>query len=333
MSNFIELPGLRGDDPLGFLAALGTLRLATVGLGIPARLHFAPGADLTARIDLGEAKDLLGLAEDIEALARQMEAEGRLLCGTPCVFPPKKQGTRGGDPARLSAEDALVWGRSAGTASMSGDESLAEWLVSVYCPRSLDEGRVTMTLFYAPSGQMTFAGNLAEPLRLVAAEHGHVASAFTRWRRVGGFTGANLDQRALRDAGVEPSGKPANRGAPGPTWLALQGLVLARLSARGDPVPSVLWQRRNRGERGRRALGMVWPTWSRPVDMCAVRALLDHPDLSTRLLHSEIGHKALDQRRRELGLTGLWRSERLGLSQSDGPLMSASRLWPESSAE
>jgi hypothetical protein len=218
---------------------------------------------------------------------------------------------------------------------MDGDEALANWLLSLYCARSIDEksGRLTMTPFYAPSGQMTLAGNFAEPLKIVATKPGHIQAAFTRWRRVE-FTGANLDLRALRDAGVEPGGKPANRGAPGPTWLGLEGIGLARVAARYDPTPSVLWRRRGRHERGR-AVAMAWPTWSPLLGPEAVRVLVEHPDLASDGLPSMTpnaqaqARRALSSRRRELGVTALWRAERSGLSNSDGPFMAPRRIWPE----
>jgi hypothetical protein len=335
MSEPLRLPGLRGDDPLGFLAALGTLRLVITGLGLRAKLGFAPGAVPTALLKVEGKPDSRALAVELEQLAKEMFERGQLLCGVAPEFPPRKQGSSGPDPARLSLSEGLAWGAVAATEAMDGDEALASWLLSLYCQRSNDEttGRLTMTPFYAPSGQMTLAGNFAEPLRIVASKPGHIQAAFTRWRRVDKFTGANLDLRALRDAGVEPGGKPANRGAPGPTWLALEGIGLARVAAKYDPAPSVLWRRKGRHERGR-AVAMSWPTWGPLLGPDAIRVLVEHPDLASEEWPGSPqaqtqARRALSSRRRELGVTALWRAERSGLSNSDGPLMAPRRIWPE----
>jgi hypothetical protein len=318
----LELPALRGDDPLGFLAALGTLRLVRGGLGLDANLSFADGPVPVAHLDVGADIDLAELAANLEELARRTYDEGRLLVGIDGDFPPRKEGTKGGDPARISPDEGRLWSRVANKKASEGQEHLARWLLALYSSRAVDDkGRLVMTPFYAPSGQMTLAGSLAEPLRIVATEPGHLAAAFTRWRRVAGFTGANLDFRALRDAGVEPTGKPANRGAPGTTWLALEGLAVGRTGERSDAVPAVLWQRRIAAERGHRAIAMVWPTWVPHLDLDAVRVLLEHPAL-------RIG-AAVASERRALGVTAIWRAERAALSNSDGPLMAAQRMWPD----
>lgn len=267
---------------------------------------------------------MAGLADSLEELARRQWKEARLLAGVGPEFPPRKEGTSGGDPARLGPDDAWLWAAAARSQAREGREELSHWLLALHSLLSRDDkGRQAMTPFYAPSGQMTLAGNLAGALKLVALEPGHILGAFTRWRRIRGFTGANLDHRAVRDAGVEPSGKPANWGAPGPTWLGLEGMGMARVGGRREPVPCVLWQRRPPGQRGVKAMAMVRPTWSPRLDPDGVRTLLEHPDLV--LVAPD---KRADDRRRELGITGLWRSERMGLSKSDGPLMAAQRIWP-----
>lgn len=318
----IELPALRGDDPLGFLAALGTLRLASVALGVDAQLGFASGAVPVALLDVTPELDIADLASRLEALARQLCAEGRLLWGVEVDFPPRKEGARGGDPARVGPDEGRLWSKAAARAASGGREELAQWLLALYSIHAVDDkGRLSMTPFYAPSGQMTLAGSLAEPLRIVAREPGHIAAAFTGWHRAPGFTGANLDARALRDAGVEPTGKPANRGAPGPTWLALEGLAVGRTAGPRDSVPAVLWQRRASSERGHRAMAMVWPTWTPPLDLDAVRVLLEHPAMRLGTVDKPERHR--------LGIAAIWRSERMSLSNSDGPLMTAKRVWPD----
>jgi hypothetical protein len=315
----LDIVGLRGDDPLGFLAALGTLRLVTFGLGSPCRLAFRDGPLPTARLEVREEITLEALAGDLEQLARECHASGRLLVGTRAEFPPSKVGTKGGDPARFTPEQLRSWGDSAVGAA---DEVLAGWLLALYSADAVDEkGRAVMTPFYAPSGQMTLANNVAEPLKIVATKPGHVVAAFTQWRRVPGFTGANLDQRAIRDAGVEPSGESVNRGAPGPTWLALEGLGIGRTGRRQSAFPSVLWQGRRPRAEGRRSVAMIWPTWTTPLDVDAARSLLEHPAIALR--RPQHGSQLS-----VLGVSGVWRSERASLSNSDGPLMGATRLWP-----
>ena len=118
-----------------------------------------------------------------------------------------------------------------------------------------------------------------------------------------------------------PTGKSSNLGAPGPTWLALAGTAFARTAASTRQPPSVLWQY-HRGREDRRWGAMVWPTWEPSLDVDAVAVLLTHP-----CLQLDVGSEA-DAERAELGITAIWRSDRLALSQSDGPLMQPTRAWP-----
>lgn len=329
MSEGLAMPGLRGDDPLGFLAALGAVRLASLGLGVDARLRFAPGPVPVARLHLEASMDLDSFADALEDLARVVRADGGVLVGVPADFPPRKVGTGGGDPARLTPETAQVWGRAAAERMGHGEgDELGTWLAALVSRTQIDDkGRLRTTPYYAPSGQMTLAANFADPLEIVAKEAGHVRGAFTIWRRRKGFTGANLDHRALRDAGFSPTGEAANIGAPGPTWLALAGTAFARVGETDAGIPSVLWQRRQ--GRGGRSMAMVWPTWTPALDVEAISCLLEHPALQLDL--AELRPDAKGRERRALGVSALYRSERVLLSNSDGPLGYAERVWPKES--
>jgi hypothetical protein len=117
---------------------------------------------------------------------------------------------------------------------------------------------------------------LEKPLAQVRKDPGLLREAMVAWRRYPGVTGEYLDHRVLFDAVDAPDGKPAERGVPGATWLALMAYPLLRTTATGGEPMSTGWQ-----EFGRRAgRRMVYPLWSSPLDPAAVKAVLSHPVLA-----------------------------------------------------
>ena len=141
---------------------------------------------------------------------------------------------------------------------------------------SVDEKqRADIGLFAAPSGKQSMRTMLEKPLALLRANPALLREALVAWRRYPGVSGEYLDHRVLFDAVDAPDGRPAERGVPGATWLALMSYPLMRTTAaHGEPV-TTCWQDFGRPV-GRR---MVYPLWSDPLDPAAVGAVLTHPVL------------------------------------------------------
>ena len=118
------------------------------------------------------------------------------------------------------------------------------------------------------------------PLEFVRSRPEVLREALNRWRRYPGVSGEYLDHRVLFDAVDAADGKSAERGVPGATWLALMAYPLllttgtgTRSSGGGGQVTSTGWQDlSSREDRWR----LVYPLWSAPLDIHAVRTLLSH---------------------------------------------------------
>jgi hypothetical protein len=184
-------------------------------------------------------------------------------------FPPPGEAP---DKLRLPRPDFPEYARRATHAVPAAED----WLGMLVTDLSVDDkGRVDITPYAAPSGKQSMRTMLEKSLADIRSKPALLHEAITAWRRYPGVTGEYLDHRVLYDAVDAPDGKPAERGVPGATWLALMAYPLLRTTAiAGEPL-STCWQKI--GPRsGRR---MIYPLWSAPLDTAAVQALLVHPIL------------------------------------------------------
>jgi hypothetical protein len=264
----LALPALDGRSPLAFLAALGVLRLVVEELGYPASLAWSPG-DCTATL-IGAHDSLDNLAADLQGIADSIP-DGAVLPGMWPQLPPPGEAP---DKVRLPRAElreyvGLVWGE----AGAAGER----WLASFVTDLSLDEkGRADISLFAAPSGKQSMRTMLEKPLATVRKNPQVLKEALVGWRRYPGVTGEYLDHRALFDAVDAPDGRPAMRGVPGATWLALMAYPLFRTTAEGAEPWTTGWQRAP-GRAFRRRL--VYPLWSASFGLPEIVAALEHPVL------------------------------------------------------
>ena len=198
--------------------------------------------------------------------------DGGVLPETSATFPPPGE-----------APDKLRLTRQAFTDYVSGvtdvDGAAGErWLSSLVTDLSVDkDSRVDISLYTAPSGKQSMRTMLDKPLALIRNNPALLREALVAWRRYPGVTGEYLDHRVLFDAVDAPDGKPAERGVPGATWLALMSYPLLRTVALNGQPMSTCWQ--NLGRRtGRR---MIYPLWTAALDVAAVGALVSHPVLAS----------------------------------------------------
>jgi hypothetical protein len=274
----VDLPALDGRDPLGFLAALGLLHLITNDCGPDTRLAFS---DTTATAALhSRLASLDDIAQTLARIAGRAHPDGAIPDLDP-AFPlakprrtrdPGQPKTDERDPMRVPRDryrDAL-----ADPVRALGHEEATTWLPALVTDLAVDNaGRAALTPFNAPSGQQSLRTFFDKPLAAVRREPSWLTEALAGWRRVDGYTGEYLDHRVLRSAADHPSGASVEAGVPGATWLATMALPLLRLTGDGQHVRAALWHR-----AGRRSL-MVWPLWRQPLDLPAVRVLLEHPAL------------------------------------------------------
>lgn len=278
-SRGIELPALDGREPLGFLAALGLLRLVNAGGW---GLSWDPA---TALVSIYGPDSIDEVRDRAVAAVRETPPDD-LLPGLPAAMVPPRSGESGPDPARIDIA-------SLRRLSIAHSEPpTSEWVSAIWTDLADDnEGRCARTPFNSPAGKQTLSTMFVKARDAVGQDPDRfIGEALCGWMRHAGFTGEGLDSRALRDASELPD-KVSTYGVPGATYLALMALPFFRVGGAGtlshgaeklayrSRRTTVGWYR-NVGERGRRqAFG--WPLWSRPLDEDAIGCLLDHPEVAS----------------------------------------------------
>lgn len=336
----IPLPALRGDDPLGYLAALGVLSLSEHDLLPPLRLAWSGTTTPVACVE-GDLSDLRDLVTD--AFHRVADS-GRAVPGVDGWFPLKVVSGKqeappappsiqslldsersAWDPMRLPSDQASVLFREA-EAVWQQNPWLSRWLLAMSAQVTEDAKGVELTPFYAPTGRMTLRGSIFDSTAQAVKQIDGPADALTHWVRTS-YDGANFDERAVRDSVVATDGRASNRGAPSPTWLAAMSLRFFPMVESGRSTSTVGWIR-DRLYPGYTNRSLVWPTWDPPLDPPAVRTLLAHPAVRPEITHP--GRVRFDGAALTgLEVTGVFGSSRRTRTQGDGPLGPAVRLWPQ----
>ncbi|KUL29469.1 type I-G CRISPR-associated protein, Cas3-extension family [Actinoplanes awajinensis] len=263
----IALPALDGRTPLGFLAALGTMRLIVDHTENDAKLSWSP-RDCTAVLHSSHT-DLDTVVADLVSVMRSIPAGGALP-GVSAEFPPLGAAP---DKLRLPRPDFRTYAER-----ITDNPQVERWLGMLVTDLTLDnEKRIAITPYAAPSGKQSMRTMLEKPLAELRKRPELLREALTGWRRQPGVTGEYLDHRVLYDTADTPDGRDGSeRGVPGATWLALMAYPLLSTTAPTGPPLSTCWQDRGRNDRR-----MVYPLWSQQLDIPAIVALLNHPVLGT----------------------------------------------------
>lgn len=329
----LELPALRANDSLGVLAALGLLEVCTSGLRVEARLGWS-GPDGIAILNAPFA-DLPEFAAGLGAYAADLSKAGRLTpAHDPALITPrltkaqKAAMTEPGRPdtMRLDQETAIARYQMAQDRELMGELAPdSHWLTALVGPLSFaDRQRVKcrLTPLYSPSAQMTMWQLYRDALKDVVQRTTAFAETLVGWRRIPG-TGANLDGRALIDAAAAARGEPANRYAPGPTWLALQSAPWFTQVGDGVAGEAVGWRYPSGGARLR------YPVWTSLLGPAAVRVVLSHPAVRWQgpAQLTQRARARAAQERRTLGVCALYEARRRALGNSAGPLLPPELLW------
>lgn len=328
--NPLRPPALRGDDALGFLAAVGVVALAeqTPELLGPIRLAWKGSRTPKAMYE-SDCPSLEELGERLRTAFESVTVNGRALPGVDPAFPTKKVGSRGGDPMR----DATAIGglrQSAFESWSAGERWHSRWLSALVAPAALHptKGHAELTLFYAPAGQMTLRG-LFEQAIAGTAKIGGPGDALAGWRRTDCYQGANLDGRAVRTAEFRSDGRASPYGAPSPTWLALVGMRLFPAADNGRRSRTTAWLPLQLYP-GYTRRSLIWPIWEEPLDAGAIRAICATAPLneladSRDELEARLNSTAATLR--GLGIRAVFGASRRTADQADGPLGRAVRLW------
>ncbi|MFE4972886.1 hypothetical protein ACFRAR_12315 [Kitasatospora sp. NPDC056651] len=366
----LELPALRSDDPLGFLAALGILELTTATLPTEPYLHWKgpagaavlttdqpltldtltelltthlpPKPATTARTtgepaDSAETED--GEGEDADAAGTGGEVWDSFPHVPGLLTRPREDPTAPNEALRMRVDTAHQTLRELAQSERETGDRHARWftsLTNVMCfedtkpktgkndPGPAEESgsvtvrRTPVTPLIAAAGQMTITGLMQKAVLGCRKDPRQIRSALDGWRRVSDYASANFDHRSLGDAHTNSEGKAYQRGAPGPTWLALHALATFRLTATGRTQAAASWDTTD--SRG----ALRWPAWTPPLTTTDVTVLLEHP--AVRATEPDTNRNA--GMLTNLGVTALYTAPRTGLKQSNGPLAASRHLWP-----
>ena len=257
----IELSGLDGGNPLGFLAALGVVN-ALDDAGVPVRLAWR---------DVGVWRpNLWGWDGGLEALIERLDAD-RVSCADEPALKINYDGTRDLKPPPAEFRRLLV---EAAAACSSAKRRSVDWLAAFATDVAVDNnGNTKPTALHFTAGQQQFLKMVLElqdqvtPDDLTEALRGAWRSA--RDLPVMGWDATVAREYALR--ATNPAKAKDKLGTPGADWLAVRGLASIGVVPRGDSVLTTGCSGSWKGGR------FAWPLWTVPLSRALIGTLLRLP--------------------------------------------------------
>lgn len=262
----VELPALRGHNPLGLFAALGVLDVVTHALpDRPITLRWTEGLEPFAVLT-----GLDSLDQVIELCDRDRE---RWALSPVLAWGPKGRAL---DDLKPSLPDLRQWIEAAAqTFWASGDDRDIALLTGLVAEgAAAGKGDAKPTHFHFTAGQQKFLAMVRVLQRDVTPAHLREAMAGP-WEYASTLPVLGWDARgeriwALR--GTKPSGDK-KRGVPGADWLAFLGLRYFPVALHTDRTGRL--QLVTTGcDVGWKRGAFRWPLWSVPVSSPVVAALL-----------------------------------------------------------
>lgn len=259
----IELVGVDGSNPLGFLAGLGLLRVVA-----GAKLGFSDDGSFRAFVDgLEKSESDLAtvIASDAEAAANE-RAPWRF---TYTKAATKKQGPQEVADLKPPPDDFRKFLATCLEAWLAGDDEPACYAAAYGTDIAVDgKGNTKPTAFHFTAAQQTFLGAV-ESIRASVSREWVETSLF---RGHGERPGSNLrwDPGAERNWALmasNPSGDGTRVDAP-LEWLAFRGLPLLPSFPLGSRIITT-------GVVGRGDdMTFTWPLWSIPASLPTTRSAL-----------------------------------------------------------
>lgn len=257
--NEIRLTALDAADPLGFLAALGVLRVVSRH-DEEARLRWVRDGNWTAALQTAGPLDLVDL------LGSELERWRR---GHPAVDFAAGADRKIQDLKHPPADFRALMLR------LIGDPEAAEFVAAYATGVAVDgSGQTKPTSFHLTAGQQRFMDAVLD-LRaavtredLVEALHGpwvgRIGPKDTRWRA------ASERSRALLS--FDP-GKEKSATVAGAAWLAFQSLPLFPVVPVGPRAVTTGFTGRGKREQ------FTWPVCEMALNLSEIRVILGHPKL------------------------------------------------------
>ncbi len=260
----LDLPGVNGANPLGFLSSLGILRLAS---------RYNPSARLSFRDDGSYCAALEGIETNLAAMvANDAQAGGET---RPWWLAYEKQEKKGAKVvadlkappvafAHFMAKSIESW--------LRGDPEAAEYAAAFGTSVAVDgKGNTKPTAFHFTAANQQFLGT-------VDVIRGAVTEAWAQRSLFDGQaseSGPNLrwDPAAERNWALmaeNPTQEGTRVDAP-LEWLAFRGLALLPTCPHGARVLTTAVT--GRGDD----MAFTWPLWSIPASLASVRTILGLP--------------------------------------------------------
>lgn len=279
MNSTLILTGIEGSNPLGFLAALGTLRVLTLcGAGRSLRMHWeacvgawrpvlsSDDGMLDEDSVIGRMIDFVGAPPQVELLEEigpDLTISGRRL-----RFLTQK--ALADCERALEIHHLLLRARVDFVAAFGCDASTVDGE-----PDSLIQDTALRTM--SGAGHQHFIAFMRELIVSTNADHLRT-TLFTSWTYKDPGRGANLrwdpgDDRRYALRWKNPSGDP-NTTVRGANRLAIEALPLFTTAPDGDTLQTTGFaQRRREGVR------WTWPLWSAAINLDTVRGLLQSSEV------------------------------------------------------
>jgi hypothetical protein len=265
----LTLEGLEAHNPLGFLAALGLLRVldhhAAATGGAPPRLGFVDHGRFVARLVTSHSLDDV---IDIVMRDAAAQADNRALqfayddAGN--VVPPTTKGASHDLKPPPAAAHALL--DHAATAGPRTAELAAAWFSDLVKDRG---GNTKPTAFHFTAGQQAFLDMVEELRQRLTADHVREA-VLGPWLNTSPLPSLSWDASVARMYALR-AGNPSKekRGSvPGANWLAVLGLAYFPVVARrGRLLTTGI-------VGGWKDSVFTWPVWSAAGESSAIASLL-----------------------------------------------------------
>lgn len=256
-----ELTGLDAADPLGFMAAVGALRV--LSRTIPsARLGWQQTGSWTAALTTPEEIDVEACVQnDLERWRR-----GHMALDFAVGAERKIQ------DLKHPPEDFRALMRT-----VANDEEAASFVAAMATGVAVDgTGQTKPTSIHLTAGQQRFMDAVLSLREEITKEDIHEA-LFGPW--IGRKGPKDLRWRAASDRyrallSYDP-GKETGASVPAATWLAFQALPVFPVVAVGRRAVTTGFSGRGKRET------FAWPVWEHPLSLTEIRTLLGTPGLAT----------------------------------------------------
>lgn len=259
----VELVGLDGSNPLGFLAALGLLRVAATA-GLSPRLGFAADGSFNPFLD--------GL-ENPSELAALVAADAERAAGSPSwrltYAKMEKRGTKEVADLKAPPEEFQKFLVRCLECWMNGDGEAVAFAAAFGTDVAVDgKGNTKPTAFHFTAANQQFLG-VVEEIRASLTQEWIETSLF---RRHGEKPGSNLrwNPNAERNwalLATNPNDDGTRVDAP-LEWLAFRGLPLLPSFPRGARITTTAVLGRSEDTT------FTWPLWWPPASLPTVRSAL-----------------------------------------------------------